>query len=108
MLDDKINEKVLEALHAGELKTKLTATNNNIHKKCYDNYTSTKLNRKIAAKNKIAAIASTCKTRSSHEPVKRFALESMYCKKIDTNSAKHPNKAHNFMLLQRTRQMQNM
>ena len=93
MLDDKINEKVFEALHAGELKTKLTATNNNIHKKCYDNYNSTKLNRKIA-KNKIAAIASTCKIRSSHEPVKRFALECMYCKKPDTNSAKHPNKAN--------------
>ena len=94
MLDDKINEKVFEALHAGELKTKLTTTNNNIHKKCYDNYNSTKLNRKIAAKNKIAAIASTCKIRSSHEPVKRFALECMYCKKTDTNSAKHPNKAN--------------
>ena len=36
-LDDTINEKVLEALHAGELKTKLTATNYNIHNKCYDN-----------------------------------------------------------------------
>ena len=52
MLDDTINEKVLEALHAGELKTKLTATNHNIHKKCYDNYNSTKLNRKIAAMKK--------------------------------------------------------
>ena len=27
MLDDTSNEKVLEALHAGELKTKLTARN---------------------------------------------------------------------------------
>ena len=27
VLDDTINEKVLEALHAGELKTKLTARN---------------------------------------------------------------------------------
>ena len=52
VLDDTINEKVLEALHAGELKTKLTATNFNIHKKCYDNYNSTKMNWKIAAKNK--------------------------------------------------------
>ena len=51
VLDDTINEKVLEALHAGEVKTKLTATNYNIHKKCYDNYNSTKLNRKITAKN---------------------------------------------------------
>ena len=52
VLDDTINVKVLEALHAGELKTKLTATNYNIHKKCHDNYNSTKLNQKIAAKNK--------------------------------------------------------
>ena len=50
--DDTVNEKVLEALHAGELKTKLMATNYNIHKKCHDNYNSTKLNQKIAAKNK--------------------------------------------------------
>ena len=50
VLDDTINEKLLEALHAGELKTKLTATN-------YDNYNSTKLNRKIASKNKKAATA---------------------------------------------------
>ena len=67
------------------------ATNYNIHKKCYDNYNSTKLNQKIAAKNKKAAIASTCNTRSSHEPVKRFTLECMYCEKPDTDSAKHPN-----------------
>ena len=94
VLDDTINEKVLEALHAGELKTKLTATNYNIYKKCYDNYNSTKLNRKIAAKNKKAATASTRNTRNSHEPVKRFALECMYCEKPDTDSAKHPNKAN--------------
>ena len=93
VLDYTINEKVLEALHAGELKTKLT-TNYNIHKKCYDNYSSTKLNWKIAAKNKKAVTASTCNTRSSHEPVKRFALECMGCEKLDTDSAKHPNKAN--------------
>ena len=50
VLDDTINEKVFEA-RAGEVKTKLTATNYNIHKKCYDNYNSTKLNWKITAKN---------------------------------------------------------
>ena len=94
MLDDAINEKVLEALHAGELKTKLMATNYNIHKKCYNNYTSTKLNQKIAANNKKTATALTCNTRNSHEPVKRFALECMYCEKPDTDSAKHPNKAN--------------
>ena len=76
MLDYTINEKVLEALHAGELKTKLATTNYNIHKKCYDNYSSTKLNWKIAAKNKKAVTASTCNTRSSHEPAKRFALSA--------------------------------
>ena len=85
MLDDAINEKVLEALHAGELKTKLMATNYNIHKKCYNNYTSTKLNQK-----------------NSHEPVKRFALECMYCEKPDTDSAKHPNKANQLHVLPRT------
>ena len=69
VLDDTINEKALEALHAGELKTKLTATNHNIHRKCYDNYNSTELNWKIAAKNKKAANASTRNTRSSREPV---------------------------------------
>ena len=94
VLDDTINEKVLEALHAGELKKKLTATNYNIHKKCYDSCNSTKLNRKITAKNKKAATASTRNTRNSHEPVKRFALECMYCEKPDTDSAKHPNKAN--------------
>ena len=94
MDDTIINEKVLEALHAGELKTKLTATNYYIHKKSYDNYDSTKLNRKIAAKNKKAATASTRNTRNSHEPVKRFALECMYCEKPNTDSAKHPNKAN--------------
>ena len=70
MLDDTINEKVLGALHAGELKTKLTATNNNIHKKCYDNCNSTKLNWKITAKNRKTATTSTRSTRNSHEPVK--------------------------------------
>ena len=45
VLDDTINEKVLKALHAGELKTKLTARNYNIHRKFYDNYNSTKMNR---------------------------------------------------------------
>ena len=55
MLDDTINEKVLEALHAGDLMTKLTVANHNIHKQCYDNYNSTKFNRKITAKNKKAA-----------------------------------------------------
>ena len=94
VLDETINEKVLGALHAGELKTKLTATNYNIHKKGYDNYNSTKLKQKIAAKNKKAATPSTCNTRNSHEPVKRFALECMYCEKPDTDSAKHPNKAN--------------
>ena len=89
VLDETINEKVLGALHAGGLKTKLTATNYNIHKKGYDNYNSTKLNQKIAAKNKKAATSSTCNTRNSHEPVKRFALE-----KSDTDSAKHPNKVN--------------
>ena len=93
-MDDTINEKVLEALHAGELKTKLRATNYNIHKKCYNNYNSTKLNRKIAAKNKKAATALTRNTRNSHESVKRFALECMYCEKPDTDSVKHPNKAN--------------
>ena len=93
-LDDKINAKMLEALHAGELETKLTATNYNIRKKCYDNYNTTKLNRKIAAKNKKAATASTHNTRNSHEPVKRFAMVSMYCEKPDTDSAKHPNKVN--------------
>ena len=52
VLHDTIIEKVLEALYAGELKTKLTAVNYNIHKKYYDNYSSTKLNLKITAKNK--------------------------------------------------------
>ena len=94
VLGDTINEKVLEALHAGELKTKLRATNYNIHKKCYDNYNSTKLNQRITAKNKKAANASTRNTRNSHEPVKRFALGSMYCEKPDTDSAKHLNKAN--------------
>ena len=89
VLDETINEKVLGALHAGGLKTKLTATNYNIHKKGYDNYSSTKLNQKIAAKNKKAATSSTCNTRNSHEPVKRFAVE-----KPDTDSAKHPNKVN--------------
>ena len=51
-LHDTVNEKVLEALYAGELKTKLTAVNYNIHKKYYDNYSSTRLNWKITAKNK--------------------------------------------------------
>ena len=55
VLDDTINEKVFEALHAGELKTKLTVTNHNIHRQYYDNYNSTKFNRKITAKNKKAA-----------------------------------------------------
>ena len=87
-------KKVLEALHTGELKTKLTARNYNIHKKCYDKYNSTKLNRKIAAKNKKSATASTRNIRSSHEPVKRFALECMYCEKPDTNIAKQQNKAN--------------
>ena len=94
VLGDTINEKVLEALHAGELKTKLRATNYNIHKKCYNNYNNTKLNQKIAAKNKKAATALTRNTRNSHEPVKRFALECMYCEKPDTDSAKHLNKAN--------------
>ena len=70
MLDDTVNEKVLGALHAGELKTKLMATNNNIHKKCYDNCNSTKLNWKITAKNRKTATTSTRSTRNSHEPVK--------------------------------------
>ena len=94
VLDDTIYEKVLKALHAGELKKKLTAKNYNIHKKCYDSYNSTKLNRKIAAKNKKAATTSTRNTRNSHEPVKRFVLECMYYEKPDTDSAKHPNKAN--------------
>ena len=86
--------KVLEALHAGELKTKLMATNYNIHKKCYNNYNSTKLNWKIAAKNKKPATTSTPNFISSHEPVKRLALECIYCEKPDTDSTKHPNKAN--------------
>ena len=85
---------MLEALHTGELKTKFTATSFNIHTKCYDKYNSTKLNWKIAAKNKKSATTSTRNTRSSHEPVKRFALECMFCEKPDTNIAKHPNKAN--------------
>ena len=36
VLDDTINKKVLEALHASESKTKLTAMNYNIHKKYSD------------------------------------------------------------------------
>ena len=52
------------------------------------------MNLKIAAKNKTAATASTRNTRRFHEPVKRFALECMYCKNLDTNSAKHPSKAN--------------
>ena len=94
VLDDTINEKSLGALHAGELKKKLMAMNYNIHKKCYDNYNKTKLNRKIAAKNKKAATALTRNNRNSHEPVKRFALECMYCEKTNTDSAKPPNKAN--------------
>ena len=94
VLDDTINEKVLEALHASELKPKLMATNYKIYKKCFDNYNSTMLNRKITGKYKNVTTASNSNTRSSHEPVKRFALECMYCEKPDTNSAKHPNKAN--------------
>ena len=107
-LDDTINEKVLEALYAGRLKTKLTATNYNIHKKYYDNYNSTKLNRKIAAKNKKAVTTSTCNTRSAHEPVKRFALDCMYREKTDINSANHPNKANQLHATAARSQMQNM
>ena len=94
VLNEKINEKVLEALHAGDLKTKLTATNYNIHKKCYGNYNSTKLNWKTAAKNEKAATSLICNTRNSHEPVKRFALECMYWGKTDTDSAKHLDKVN--------------
>ena len=94
VLDDTINEKLLEASHAGELRTKLTAMNYNIHKKYYDNYNSAKLNRKITGKNKKAATTLTCNTRSSHESVKRLALDCIYREKTDINSANDPNKAN--------------
>ena len=62
----------------------------------------------IIALRPVLRIKKLSQLRSSHEPMKRFALECMYCEKRDTDSAKHPNKPNQLHAAAPAVQMQNM
>ena len=94
VLDNSLNGKVREAVTTeAHLQKKLKARSYNIHKRCYDKFNNSHLQKKISSKKrKIDSASPSCSTRSSTEPDHMFAEECMYCGEPDKYDPKHPDK----------------
>ena len=89
--------ETLQAKGKDNLETALKGHSYQIHKRCYDRYNASKLERakqSAAKKAKKDHPMSRATTRSQQEPLEKFAHLCLYCRKPGFDDPKHPSNSN--------------